>query len=109
MYKKRYDEYSLYKTNQQEYWKKKAAETNAAIKKREEENAVIEQEKEAAIRSQTFGSPWERYYTHPCPYCGHYKVRSANWDDKRMSVAFWGGASSKIGKRFKCENCNMMW
>lgn len=78
--------------------------------RRQIEANTIAREKQEAINASTSDAPWERkYYTSPCPYCGHYKVRSANWDDKRASVAFWGGASDKIGKRYKCENCNEMW
>ena len=79
-------------------------------REREEERKTIERERIYAEYSQTSGTPWEkRYYTYPCPYCRHYKVRRANWDDKRMSVAFWGGASSKIGTNYKCEHCGRMW
>lgn len=85
--------------------------TQAAIRKQEEEERkIIEQERQTAIWSNEAGAPWQvRYATYPCPYCGHYKVRSAKWEDKRMSVAFWGAASSKIGTQFKCEHCNRMW
>lgn len=70
-----------------------------------EKRTQLEAEKEEARLSQKNGAPWERYYTHPCPYCGHYKVRAANWDDKRMSVAFWGVHSQKMGCKYKCDNC----
>ena len=63
-----------------------------------------------AIQSQQSNTPWTiRYAIYPCPHCGHYKVRCANWEDKRLSVAFWGAASSKIGKTYKCEHCKRMW
>lgn len=52
---------------------------------------------------------WNPYIAKPCPHCGHYKVRAATWDDKKMSVAFWGVHSQKIGKRYKCDNCGNMW
>lgn len=79
-------------------------------RQQEEERRKIEQERIFAEQSQRDGAPWStRYYTFPCPYCGHYRVRPAKWDDKRMSVAFWGAASSKIGTRYKCERCNRMW
>lgn len=82
--------------------------TNA--RRRAAELEQIEQERIAAIASQQPGEPWKvRYATSPCPHCGHYKVRNANWEDKRYSVAFWGAASSKIGKQFKCEHCGEMW
>ena len=52
---------------------------------------------------------WNPYIAKPCPHCGHYKVRSAKWDDKKMSVAFWGIHSQKIGKQYICDNCKNMW
>ena len=69
----------------------------------------LELEKQFAIESQKNAAPWERYYSYPCPYCGHYKVRPSKWDDKRMSVAFWGIHSQKIGKQYKCDYCGSMW
>lgn len=56
-------------------------------------------------------APWEStYFSHACPYCGMKTVRLATWDDKRLSVAFWGVvASPKTGKRFKCDSCKRMW
>lgn len=55
-------------------------------------------------------APWvTQYYNYPCPNCGAYKVRPAKWDDKSLSIAFWGIASDKIGKSYKCENCGRMW
>lgn len=82
--------------------------TNA--KKRAEEQRQIQREYEQAVASQEPGEPWKiRYATDPCPHCGHYKVRYAKWEDKRMSVAFWGAASDKIGKLYKCEHCGEMW
>ncbi len=44
-----------------------------------------------------------------CPKCGSTDVYIMTWDDKREDVAFWGGASSKIGKRYHCDNCNFEW
>ena len=79
-------------------------------RKRREELEQIEIERKNAIASQNQTEPWaKKYMTSPCPYCGHYKVRWAKWEDKQMSVAFWGGASSKIGTNYKCEHCQRMW
>ena len=79
-------------------------------KRRQKEFEQIGKEYEEAVESQKAGTPWaKRYSTHPCPHCGHYKVREATWDDKRYSVAFWGAASSKIGTRYKCDHCGNMW
>lgn len=82
--------------------------TNARL--REAEQQKIQHEYLEAVESQKAGEPWRiRYATDPCPYCGHYKVRSAKWEDKQLSVAFWGVASGKLGKSFKCEHCGKMW
>lgn len=79
-------------------------------KRRQKEFEQIGKEYEEAVESQKAEAPWaKRYSTHPCPHCGHYKVRAANWDDKRYSVTFWGAASSKIGKHYKCDHCGNMW
>ncbi|MDY3690603.1 MAG: hypothetical protein SO072_01380 [Dysosmobacter sp.] len=79
-------------------------------KKRVAEQEQINQEYRQAVASQQTGEPWKvRYATTPCPHCGHYKVRCAKWEDKRWSVAFWGAASDKIGKSYKCEHCGEMW
>lgn len=78
--------------------------------RRAEELRKIEIERQQAIASQNDSTPWAvRYATSPCPHCGHYKVRNAKWEDKSLSVAFWGIASSKIGKDYKCEHCGEMW
>ena len=71
---------------------------------------VVQSDSSASIRLTT-SAPWEtKYYNYPCPYCGLYKVRPAKWEDKRLSIAFWGAlASSKTGARYKCEACNRMW
>lgn len=44
-----------------------------------------------------------------CPKCGSTKVYGMTYDDKSASIAFWGAASSKIGKRFHCDNCGNEW
>ena len=55
-------------------------------------------------------APWEtRYFKHPCPYCGSYKVRYTKWDDKALSTAFWGAFSYKLHCNYKCDNCKKMW
>ncbi len=90
-------------TNPEGYRKQKAAE-NAR------RNRTLAYELEQAEASQRNSSPWGvKYYTSPCPYCGHYKVRNMNWDDKRMSVAFWGAYAPKVGKHYTCDNCKQYW
>ena len=67
--------------------------------------------KVTSTSTKSGSTPWDtKYYNYPCPYCGMYKVRPAKWEDKRLSIAFWGAiASSKTGARYKCESCNRMW
>ena len=90
--------------------KRELARAEAREAQRLAEQKVIEAEHQRAIASQNASEPWAiRYSTSPCPYCGHYKVRYAKWEDKSLSIAFWGIASSKIGKEYKCEHCNRMW
>ncbi|SNU04572.1 hypothetical protein SAMN06297422_101114 [Lachnospiraceae bacterium] len=104
------EKYNLYNTNRDEYNKKVSEEAEARKKAKAAKDAELEAELDYAIQSQKSGAPWERYYTFPCPYCGHYKVRPANWDDKKVSVAFWGPIlSQKISDRYKCEYCKKMW
>jgi len=90
------------------------------IKKRvnlsKEERQIREAEKIEQERKEVFNSysplrpEWDRkYFRDPCPHCGHYRVRYANWDDKKISVAVWGIGSSKISKKYYCENCRQMW
>lgn len=79
-------------------------------KKRQQEQEQITNEYYNAVASQKDRTPWSTVYaTEPCPHCGHYKVRNAKWEDKRLSISFWGVASNAIGKSFKCEHCGSMW
>lgn len=109
--------YILAKTNYEKYEKEEEERLKRQyyqrIKEHEAEKArqeQIEKERQFAIASQSSTSPWAvKYCTHPCPHCGHYKVRYAKWEDKKASVAFWGIHSSKLGTNFKCEHCGEMW
>ena len=103
------DSYRLAQTDLDAYRRKVIAEKDA-IKKARDPATILEREYQQAVASQTASEPWAvRYSIHPCPYCGHYKVRFAKWEDKQLSVAFWGAASSAIGKEYKCEHCGKMW
>lgn len=107
--RKLYD-YNLAQKDYPEYLSREMAKLERQIKIKEAEQAEIDAEYQAAVQSQKSTEPWTvRYSTSPCPYCGHYKVRYAKWEDKSMSVAFWGIASSKIGTNYKCEHCKRMW
>lgn len=110
------DNYKLAKSDFDAYKRKVIAEQDAAARAKtpeaiqERKQKMLENEYQQAVASQQASEPWTvRYSTHPCPYCGHYKVRYAKWEDKQMSVAFWGIASSAIDKHYKCEWCKKMW
>ena len=106
----KYRKYNLAQKDYPEYLRQEIANLEKQIKISESVQAQIDAEYQAAVQSQNATEPWAvRYSTSPCPYCGHYKVRYAKWEDKSMSVAFWGIASSKLGTNYKCEHCNKMW
>lgn len=44
-----------------------------------------------------------------CYKCGSTRVYAMTYDDKRDSINFWGAASTKIGKRYHCDNCGNEW
>ena len=109
-YIKKWSDYNLAQENFAEYERRKIEEHKALVRAQEQKQAQLDREYEEAVESQKSTTPWTvRYSTSPCPYCGHYKVRYAKWEDKRLSVAFWGAASSKIGTNYKCEHCGTMW
>ena len=102
--------YKLAQTDYPKYVMKVKAAKARQEGEKAREKAALEAEYNAAVLSQKRSEPWAvRYSTSPCPHCGHYKVRHAKWEDKSMSVAFWGMASSTIGKNYKCEHCGRMW
>lgn len=110
------DKYELARSDFDEYRRRIIARQDAVAESKSPETKQrirqqqIELERIQAENSQRASEPWTvRYATYPCPYCGHYKVRAAKWEDKQVSVAFWGIASSKIGKNYKCEFCKRMW
>ncbi len=110
-------DYKLAQNNYPKYLKRlekrQSIERERQLEKEDEiriERNIIERERQEAIQSQEADAPWTvRYSTSPCPHCGHYKVRYAKWEDKSISVAFWGVASSKLGTNYKCEHCKRMW
>lgn len=109
-YLRKWSDYHLAQKNFAEYERKKIAEHDAMVRAQQAKQAQLDREYKEAVASKNSTTPWAvRYSTTPCPYCGHYKVRYAKWEDKRMSVAFWGAASSKIGTNYKCEHCGQMW
>lgn len=100
-------DYSDKKKNLYNYYLK--AERNNKQYHQNQEKRAEEIRMEKYLAENKSPESWNPYIAKPCPHCGHYKVRSATWDDKRMSVAFWGVHSQKIGMRYKCDNCGNMW
>ena len=47
--------------------------------------------------------------TPRCPTCNSTDIKKIGGVDRAFSVAFWGLASSKIGKTFKCNHCGYTW
>lgn len=47
--------------------------------------------------------------TRNCPRCGHKSGHPINEFEKKASIGFWGFASSKWGKSYKCDACGYMW
>ena len=106
----KWSKYNLATKNKDEYERRALAWYENQQAEARLKSVIIEQEYKKAVESQSASEPWAtRYSTSPCPHCGHYKVRHAKWEDKSMSVAFWGAASSKIGTNYKCDNCKQMW
>ena len=109
-YRSALNDYRLAQTDYPRYAMRVIANKKRQEAQRAKEKAELEAEYRAAVASQNSREPWAvRYSTSPCPHCGHYKVRHAKWEDKSISVAFWGAASSAIGKNYKCEHCGRMW
>lgn len=48
-------------------------------------------------------------HTVKCPYCGSDYCEKLGLMNKSASLAFWGLASNKIGKQWKCKNCGSMF
>lgn len=44
-----------------------------------------------------------------CYRCGSSRTYFMTYDDKRASISFWGAHSTKIGKRYHCDNCGNEW
>lgn len=44
-----------------------------------------------------------------CPMCNSDLIERIGSFDRVTSVMFWGLASSKIGKQYKCRNCRHKW
>lgn len=44
-----------------------------------------------------------------CPTCSSTNIRKINGVERMVSTGFFGLASKKIGKSFKCNNCDYTW
>lgn len=100
----------------QQYWNAKLDNERSRKEQAETSRRVneicneLQNMTEELKRKNNSSAPWDtRYYDYPCPWCGKYKVRPAKWEDKRLSISFWGWGSHKTGARFKCDACKEMW
>ena len=48
-------------------------------------------------------------YVPTCPTCGSPDLSKIGTASKVLDVAFWGFASGKVKKTFKCRNCGYEW
>lgn len=68
------------------------------------EDAWIEREA-SAILKEKLSRP-----TGPhCPHCNSEHIEKIGSFDRVTSIMFWGLASSKIGKQYKCKSCGHKW
>lgn len=69
---------------------------------------MMQQEAENKARNDRYRQ--EIDLAHPkCPQCGQTDTRRISNINRATSVAFWGLASSKIGKQYECQRCNHKW
>lgn len=69
---------------------------------------ITQQEAEDKERNDRYRQ--EIDLAHPkCPRCGCVNTRRIGNINRATSVAFWGLASSKIGKQYECDNCKHKW
>lgn len=93
------------------YWERKREREEREKQKRELEETLARTDKLIEdMKKSNNSAPWDtHYYNSPCPWCGKYKVRPAKWEDKKLSVSFWGVFSPKTAARYKCDACKEMW
>lgn len=48
-------------------------------------------------------------HTVRCPNCGSMNVEKVSNAERLTSIAMMGPASKKIGKQYKCKNCDYLW
>lgn len=52
---------------------------------------------------------WRQRLTRTCPRCGRHTGHPIGDFEKKMSISFWGFASDKWGKSYKCDYCDYKW
>ncbi len=82
-----------------------SADLEVAKKNIDDYEASVEKRLEAyATQAQVYASK------HPkCPNCGSTNTETIGTLNRAVSVAAVGLASSKIGKQYRCKNCNHKW
>ena len=60
-------------------------------------------------RRQVSAASMGKGYGIKCPNCGQLHVNEITSLEKSVSIGVKGLASRKIGKNYKCPNCNYIW
>ena len=75
-----------------------------AIANQQAQERKLKQEQHAREKEE-----WRQRLTRTCPRCGRHTGHPINEFEKKLSISFWGFASSKWGKSYKCDCCKYMW
>ena len=101
-------EYQLSVVQQPEQGKgKHYAEWQAEQEGKPSYHSMVKADVDEAIRKARL----EASLTHTvrCPNCGSMNVEKVSNAERLTSIAMMGPASKKIGKQYKCKNCDYLW
>lgn len=87
------------------YGSQRAISNYEILKKQKWQYAFLEREERKAREKQE----WQERLTRTCPRCGRHAGHPLNEFEKKVSISFWGYASNKWGKSYKCDACDYMW
>lgn len=82
-----------------------ASQNYEALKKRKWQYELAEKERRRAQEK----AEWRERLTRTCPRCGRHSGHPISEFEKKVSIGFWGFASNKWGKSYKCDSCDYMW
>lgn len=69
-----------------------------------------EKERQQNIQQNRVEQATKMYQNQPkCPTCQSTNISKIGTFGRMASVGFWGLASNKINKSFKCKNCGYTW